>query len=67
MSLSVSRHKEAVSSVGKCSNVGNPGSQGFFSTLPFPCVVVKKNIYIYIYTHIYISFHLGDSDVKLYK
>ena len=55
MSLSVSRHKEAVSSVGKCSNVGNPGSQGFFSTLPFPCVVVKKKyIYIYIHTHIYI-------------
>ena len=56
MSLSVSRHKEAVSSVGKCSNVGNPGSQGFFSTLPFPCVVVKKKkkIYIYTHTHIYI-------------
>lgn len=60
MSLSVICHKEAVSNVGKCFDVGNPGSQGFFSTLPSPCVVVKKK-------NIYISFHYGDSDVKLYK
>lgn len=50
MSLSVICHKEAVSNVGKCFDVGNPGSQGFFSTLPSPCVVVKKYIYIYPFT-----------------